>query len=192
MANSKSKCRHCKEYFDKDLMVKVPLGYFCCYDHATLHAMSKSEESKRKKEAKKTREQKKSLLTASDYIKKAQSAVNGYIRVRDYGKPCISCGGTPDQKIGGTMDAGHYRSRGAAGHLRFNTFNIHGQCVKCNRYNSGNAVDYRIMLIKKIGLDIVERLENDNKPRKFTIEYLERLQKVFLKRARHLKRLRDI
>ncbi len=38
--------------------------------------------------------------------------------------------GTPliSEKLGGGFDAGHYRSRGAAPHLRFYTLNIHGQC----------------------------------------------------------------
>jgi len=62
--------------------------------------------------------------------------------------------------------------------------------VKCNRYNSGNAVDYRIRLIDKIGVDRVERLECDNAPKSFDIDYLKRLQKIFLKRSRHLKKLR--
>jgi hypothetical protein len=94
----------------------------------------------------------------------------------------------PSDKLGGSFDAGHYRSRGSASHLRFNLLNIHKQCVKCNRFKSGNAVDYRIELIKRIGLENVEKLESDNKPRKFTIEYLKRLKKIFNKRARfHLK-----
>ena len=83
------------------------------------------------------------------------------------------------------MDAGHYRSRGSAGHLRYNVFNIHAQCVKCNRFGSGNAVDYRIELIKRIGLDRVERIENDNQYRKFTIDYLKRVKQIFNKRARY-------
>ena len=192
MANSKRKCRHCADYFDASKMVKVPLGYFCTYSHAADHATDKVKVSRKRQELKVKIEKKKSLLTVSDWIKKAQAAVNAYIRIRDFGKPCISCGGMPEQKQGGTIDSGHYRSRGAAGHLRFNVFNINGQCVKCNRYNSGNAVDYRIRLIKKIGTERVERLENDNQPRKFTTEYLERLQKLFLRRARHLKKIKDL
>ena len=58
-------------------------------------------------------------------------AVNKYIRLRDVGKECISCG-TPlvAEQLGGGFDVGHYRSRGAAPHLRFYTLNIHGQCKK--------------------------------------------------------------
>lgn len=192
MANSKRKCRYCGVYDDVQEMIKVPLGYFCSYEHASSHAIEKSKAVKAKKDRKQVAEKKKSLLTVRDWIKKAQVAVNAYVRLRDQGKPCVSCGSMPESKIGGSVDAGHYRSRGAASHLKFNLYNINGQCVKCNRYNSGNAVDYRVSLINKFGIDIVERLENDNEPKKFTIEYLERLQKVFLKRARHLKKLRGL
>jgi len=190
MANAKKRCRYCKEYKEAETMLKVPLGVFCDFSHASKYGIEKSQ-AKRTKEVKRDiRQKKETLLTARDWIKKAQAAVNSYVRLRDEGKACISCGSYPEQKAGGTIDAGHYRSRGAAGHLRFNLFNIHSQCVKCNRYNSGNAVDYRIRLIEKIGVDRVEKLECDNAPKSFTIDYLSRLQKIFLKRSRHLKKLR--
>ncbi|VEB00995.1 bacteriophage Lambda NinG protein [Klebsiella pneumoniae] len=70
---------------------------------------------------------------------------------------------------GSAIDASHYRSRGAASHLKFNVFNVHSACTRCNRQLSGNAVEYRIRLIERIGLDRVERLETDNEPRRFDI-----------------------
>lgn len=184
MANSKRKCKHCKDYFPAENGIKTPVGFFCTMDHAAEFAKSKSKSTREKAERKSRAIRKEKLKTAGDHIKEAQTAVNKYIRARDKNKPCISCGSTPENKFGGTMDAGHYRSRGAASHLRFNLLNIHAQCVKCNRFNSGNAVDYRINLIKKIGLDLVESLEQDNEPRKFTIDYLKRIKKIFNKRAR--------
>jgi hypothetical protein len=138
------------------------------------------------------KERKQKLKTLSDYNKEAQAAVNAYIRARDFGKPCISCGSMPEQKRGGTMDAGHYRSRGAASHLRFNVLNIAGQCVRCNRYNSGNAVDFRIGLIERIGVELVEKLESDNEPRKFDVDYLKRVKRIFNKRARWYKKRRGV
>lgn len=190
--NSKKRCRYCKEFKAVDTMLKVPLGVFCGFSHASKYGIEKSQ-AKRKKEAnRKARSAKETLLTARDWTKKAQSSVNAYIRLRDEGNPCISCGSRPKNKAGGTIDAGHYRSRGAAGHLRFNLFNIHSQCVKCNRYNSGNAVDYRIRLIEKIGVERVERLECDNNIRTFTLCYLMRVHKLFLKRTRHLKKIRAL
>lgn len=192
MANSKRKCKHCKSYEPAERGVRTPAGWFCSIEHAREYAQTKAQQKKSKAiaTAKKEREvsdrkRKEALKTAGDYIKEAQTAVNRYVRARDYGKPCICCGAVMDwHKPGGAVDSGHYRSRGAAGHLRFNVFNIHAQSVKCNRFLSGNAVDYRINLIKKIGLDRVERLEQDNTHRKFTIDYLKRVKRIFTKRAR--------
>ena len=205
MANSKKKCRHCKEYSLVESGIHVPLGYFCGIEHAQLHGSAQSNKARATIEKKaaslqikkqkalksKIREAKESLKTAGDYIKEAQTAVNKYIRARDSGKPCISCGNLPAQKFGGTMDAGHYRSRGAAGHLRFNTLNIHSQCVRCNRYKSGNAVDYRLELIKRVGVNLVDRLEADNEPKRFNIDYLKRVKRIFNKRAKHVERIKS-
>jgi hypothetical protein len=190
----KRKCTGCKDHFPSEGMVKLPAGRFhtvdCAIRYAQEQQMKKATaDTKRAEKADRAqhRAAKECLKTVGTYIKEAQASVNRYIRLRDHNMPCISCGHAPSQKFGGTMDSGHYRSRGAAGHLRFNTFNIHGQCVKCNRYNSGNAVDYRLGLIERIGVDRVERLENDNVPRRFTIEYCKRLKKIFNKKARFTK-----
>jgi hypothetical protein len=175
------RCRCCRNLFEPYNSLQIACSPLCAI------AVSKTKAGKQHREKATradTRQRKEALKTAGDYIKEAQLAFNRYIRARDYGLPCVSCDATPEKKIGGTMDCGHYRSRGAAGHLRFNVFNACAQCVTCNRYKSGNAVDYRIELIRRIGLERVERLENDNKPRKFTIEYLKRLKAIFSKRAR--------
>ena len=198
MSNRKRKCTHCKEYHTRETEVLTPAGWFHIFDCAYAHANEKQEKAaakqlarmkaKTKEDTKKAarvhRKRKEKLKTVSDYIREAQACVNKYIRARDYGQSCISCGSNPEQKRGGTMEAGHYRSRGAASHLRFNTNNINLQCVKCNRYKSGNAVDYRLGLIRKIGIEKVEALESDNRPRKFSIEYLQRMKRVFSKKAR--------
>jgi hypothetical protein len=191
MANSKRKCKQCRNFVPVCDGVIMPIGFFCKVGHALDFANDKQQKARerqikasKQKERKDTRLRKESIKTAGEYIKEAQASINKYIRMRDHGRPCISCGSSPEQKIGGSMDAGHYRSRGSAGHLRFNVFNIHAQCVKCNRFGSGNAVDYRIELIKRIGFDRVERLEQDNEYRKFTIDYLKRAKRIFNKRAR--------
>lgn len=95
------------------------------------------------------------------YIKKsqptlialAQNHFNEYIRNRDEGKPCISCGRYYE------LQAGHYYSAGHYPELRFDENNVHGQCVHCNMYLSGNLIEYRKGLIKKIGEKEVERLD---------------------------------
>ncbi|EDN0929345.1 hypothetical protein CW085_23575, partial [Salmonella enterica subsp. enterica serovar Senftenberg] len=91
---------------------------------------------------------------------------------------------------GSAIDASHYRSRGAASHLKFNVFNVHSACTRCNRQLSGNAVEYRIRLIRRIGLERVERLESDNAPRRFDIPYLKRIKSIFTRKARALEKRR--
>lgn len=87
---------------------------------------------------------------------KAQAAFNSFIRIRDFGEPCISCGLYKE-----IVDAGHYRSVGAAPELRFDEDNCHGQCRECNGFKSGNQQAYRENLIEKIGADRVDALETE-------------------------------
>ena len=47
---------------------------------------------------------------------------------------------------------------------------MHAQCAPCNNHLSGNAIDYRINLIKKIGIDGVKLLEGPNDPAKYNRE----------------------
>lgn len=198
--NSKRKCAYCKERKPAATMFIRGTQAFCSKEHYIEYQVGnkdklvkKGRQIKRKDIA----ERKKKLKSVNDYAAEAQAAVNLYIRIRDYNKPCISCGCSKVSVFGGYRgaggwDAGHYRSRGAAAHLRFNLLNIHKQCVKCNRDRSGNVVDYRIRLIERIGKSAVEAIESNNKPRKFTIEYLERVKRIFNRRARHYKKLRNL
>lgn len=171
------KCRVCKDSFNPWNSTQVVCSPKCAKDLA----IKKDQDKKRKQYIK----DKELLKTKSDYTKEAQAAFNSYIRIRDKGKKCISSGRQLiSSGIGGGYDCGHYRSVGSAPHLRFNVFNAHGQSKHDNRYLSGNAVDYRKGLIKRLGIDIVERLESDNEIRKYSIEDLKRVKKIFNKRAR--------
>lgn len=197
--NSKRKCTGCKERYPIDTMIQLPVGWFCrlqcSIDYATRRAQ-RARQRKRASDEKTARAnhliRRKALKTKSNWMKEAQSAFNTFIRIRDSNNRCISCGSNPVDIVGGNFDAGHYLSRGARPNLRFNTFNCHKQCVKCNRYLSGNIANYRINLIGRIGIERVERLENDHTTKKYTIEYLERIKTIFGKRARLYKKLRGI
>jgi hypothetical protein len=136
------------------------------------------------------RARKAALKTRSDYIKEAQAAVNRYCRLRDLyaGKGCVSCGSKPAERFGGAMDAGHFRSVGSAPHLRFLTSQIRSQCVKCNRYLSGNAVEYRKTLVAERGAEWVERLESLQGVEKWSVDYLIRLKKIAAKKTRRLEK----
>jgi hypothetical protein len=142
----------------------------------------KTAEKRRKKERQETRKAKERLKTRGDWAREAQAAVNSYIRARDKGKPCVSC----DKPDNGQHQrhASHFRSVGACSILRFNTFNIHASCATCNSTLSGNLLEYRIRLSKRLSPERVEWLECQNGLVKYEIDYLKRLKKIFNKRAR--------
>lgn len=125
----------------------------------------------------------------------AQTAFNYYIRVRDEGRNCHACGcllnNNDTRRAGSFVDASHYRSRGSAGHLRFNVFNCVTCCQHCNRERSGNIVRLRQGLIRRFGKPIVARLEKDHSQRRFDSSYLRRIKTVFNRRADHLLKLRS-
>ena len=134
---------------------------------------------------------KEKLKSRADHLREAQAAVNGYVRLRDAHLPCISCDSMPndnDLMTGSRWDAGHYRSVGACPELRFEPLNIHRQCVKCNRNLSGNAVEYRIRLVQRIGAETVAWLEGPHEPRKYTIEEIKTIKAEYRAKTRELKK----
>jgi hypothetical protein len=134
---------------------------------------------------------KEKLKGRADHLREAQSAVNEFVRLRDAHLPCISCDSVPsdhDLITGSRWDAGHYRSVGACPELRFEPLNIHRQCVKCNRNLSGNAVEYRIRLVLRIGADQVAWLEGPHEVRKYTVEEIKAIKSEYRVKTRELKR----
>lgn len=196
----KRKCRAdgCRNQF----IPERPFIVWCSDECGTKIALKKLgrakvlQEARRKRQAtqerRDTRERKEKLKARRDYVKEAQIAWNRYIRIRDYGRACASCGSMPEQRVGGSMDCSHYRSVGSAPHLRFNVFNAALACVKCNRYLAGNVVELRKALVIRFGIDRVEALESNNETRKFDVAYLKRLKSIFTVRANRLANLRGI
>jgi len=172
--------KSCRAEFTPRNMTHKCCGPVCAADHAMTERVRK-ERSERQEGLRR-------LQTRSDHIKAAQFAFNAFIRERDRlaGLPCISSG-KPLDWSGNNVDAGHYRSRGSAPHLRFNEDNVHAQSKQENRYNSGNAVDYRIGLIARIGLARVEALEADDAARKWSIEELQELKAHYKSKLKQLK-----
>lgn len=174
------KCKACGEKFQPRAALQVACSVPCAIQHG------------RKAQAKKvrteTRAAKVRLMTRSDWIKKAQVAFNRYIRLRDQHRPCICCGRplSAGGLTGGGYDAGHYRSVGSAPHLRFHEDNCHAQRKVCNQFGSGRAVDYRLGLIARIGVERVEALESDQQPRKYSIEELQGIERRYKALAREI------
>ena len=141
-----------------------PLQKACCPACArnfAAHIAEKKAACERRDDKARTRVALEALKTVPKLKKEAQFACNRWIRQRDADKPCISCGAPPPDLSGlhAGRDAGHYRSTGSADHLRFNPDNVHGQCVSCNRWGAGKAVEYRMGLLARIGPERTNALE---------------------------------
>ena len=134
---------------------------------------------------------KEKLKNRADHLREAQTAVNEYVRLRDAHLPCISCDSTPndnDLMTGSRWDAGHYRLVGACPELRFEPLNIHRQCVKCNRNLSGNAVEYRIRLVVRIGAERVAWLEGLHPACKYTVEEIKAIKSKYRAMTKEMKK----
>lgn len=93
-------------------------------------AKRKADNSKVEKSAKSELRQRKMEVKPIGYwMKRAQSAFNAWVRARDYGQPCISCG----RHHQGQHHAGHYRPAGSNPELRFEPDNCHLQCAPVTR-----------------------------------------------------------
>jgi hypothetical protein len=141
------------------------------------------EKTKEKAWKEKKQKMQQDLETVQDYIKMAQIIFNKYIRLRDKGQVCISC----QKPINGVSHASHYLSAGGHSNVRFNEDNVWVSCYKCNVMLSGNQVEYRKALIKKIGIERVEWLEdNGSIERKFTKEELKNLMQKYKLKCKEL------
>ena len=160
----------------------------CCSPPCAIKKATADRLAQAKQERADTRKRKAALQTIPELIKLTQRDFNGYIRFRDKagGFPCISSGRVLDWSSN-SVDAGHYRSVGAASHLRFDERNVHAQSKHDNQYKAGNVVDYRINLIQRIGIEAVEALEADNKPHKWTREELLGIRAEYKAKLKEMK-----
>ena len=129
----------------------------------------------RNKDKKELKERKEKLKSRSDWLREAQTVFNKWIRERDKGLACISCG----RNTGSKINAGHYLAVGSHPELRFNELNNHLQCEHCNTFLSGNQIQYRAGLIKKIGIEQVEWLEGPHEPKKYKIDEIKSIKETY-------------
>lgn len=174
-------CRQCKAKFAPARPLQAVCGPMC--------GLERAKKARVTAEKKQDRVKRESLKTIPQLIAEAQKEFNAFIRERDRlaGYPCISSG-RPLDWSGNSVDAGHYRSTGAASHLRFDEDNVHAQSKHDNQYLAGNAVDYRLNLIKRIGLARVERLEASNEPIKWDRDTLRQIKTIYRAKTRELKK----
>ncbi len=194
MANSKKKCKGCKDFGLVADGMPTKFGFFHNLECMKIE-IDRINERKRKKAKKdfnkETRRMKESIKTKGEHTADAQKEFNRWIRLRDIklyadqglSVVCISC-----QKWPKKMNAGHYKSAGGNPELRFEPLNCSLQCEYCNTSLSANLTNYRINLIEKIGLDKVEWLEGPHEPKKYTIDEIKEIKAKYRKLANELEK----
>lgn len=129
----------------------------------------------------------------------AEKHFNTFIRYRDtdangFGR-CISSG-QPLRVPSHNAQAGHFYSGGKYPSLKFNEFNVNLQGKSDNYFNGGNENEYRRNLIKKIGLEEVEKLDlisaqckktNHKWDRFYLIEVIE----TYKEKSKQLKKMKN-
>lgn len=152
-------------------------------------ALAKKKAKEAKEERANDRKRKNALKKISEHEKATERVINRYVRLRDYYEGCISC--NKPWNWHGKWHASHYKSVGSNSKLRFHLWNIHKACDQCNWFKSGNIGEYTERLREKFGQDRVQWLEDrKNGSKEYSVEYLDRLRKVFLKKcARREKKL---
>lgn len=162
------KCKVCQEKFTPIQFAQTACGYKCAMIHSKNLKIAK--ELKEWKVEKKIMKDK--LKTLSEYEADAKKAFQHYIRLRDKDKPCISCGSIKATDWAG----GHFYSAGMYSGLMFDERNCHKQCNShCNKFLSGNLLEYRKGLIIRYGNEFVEALDkvsNEKRNYKYTKEEL--------------------
>ena len=175
---------------------------------AMAFAREKEDKKKRREFNKVTRERKEAIKTKPELEKAAQSAFNAYIRERDRGRPCPTCG-KPEEvveiqqgwKTGGAWDCGHILSVGSNPQLRFYSLNAMRQCKSCNggqkqaqRFGNDESISeaYEAAAGARWGPGHMERLRADQVARKYSKAQLRRMPAIFRRKARQLVKRRAV
>lgn len=148
------KCRACKQPFTTTRSLAVVCSVKCASTYATTERAARDRTRAVRQER---REYRAKAETPSRAAQKAQRVFNRWVRERDAGKPCISCGHPDDGSR--QRHASHYKPSGSNPALRFNPQNVNAACSICNNWKSGNLTGYRTGLIERYGLGAVECLE---------------------------------
>lgn len=184
-------CSVCKTKF----VPKESFQTWCAPDCAMVILKRKEQKKVRERKAiekverREIRAAKERIKSRAEYLKEAQAVMNRYVRLRDARLGCVSC--DKPATWPGQWHCSHFRSVGAAPHIRFNLWNMHKACSICNNHLSGNIAEYLPRLIERIGAERVEALQCDSRIVRYDIPYLKRLKAVFSKKCRRLERLRE-
>lgn len=177
------KCKVCKSEFAPRMSTAKVCSLECAQSLA-VSVRLKAAKVAQVKDRRETKVKLRELEPIAKLEKRAEAAVNAYVRVRDRDKGCISC--DKPANWDGQWHASHFRSVGAASAIRFHLWNIHKGCSICNHHLSGNIAAYTPRLVELIGQERVDWLKSQNQITRYSREYLERLRAVFAKKTRRL------
>jgi hypothetical protein len=156
----------------------------CCTDPDCAATMGRqiAEKAQRLRD----RQQKQAQKTPSQRMADTQKIFNAAVRARDAGLPCISCGRPANWD--GQWHASHFKSVGANSALRFNLWNVAKSCSVCNNHLSGNIDGYRSGIVSRYGQSRIDWLDSAPRVRRYSVEYLERLECVLKKLLKRWKK----
>lgn len=171
------------------------LGKMCCYASWLLTSengkikleKARLKVSKPRKEFESFKKEQKDRKNLTTLIESVKKVCHKYIRLRDKGKPCVSCQ-APYHK---DHQAGHFYKAELFSSIKFNEFNINGQCVQCNIRKEGNESQYRVNLSERIGLDKFQKLNDlakleKRKVHKWDREELKKIRSYYNQKIKEL------
>lgn len=176
---SRCKAKGCRVRF-----VKLSMNHRACSVECARIVVAQDKEDKARQETRLHRAKLADSKPLSHWLKLTEAVVNAYVRQRDEGQPCISCGTWETA----AWQAGHCLSVGAHPELRFDLDNIHRQCLRCNVHLSGNQAEYIRRLPEKIGVERVNRLLGPHPAAHYTREGLAQLRAEVRRMAKELER----
>jgi len=171
------RCKACKLSYTPTRPLQICCGYLC----AILLVKLKTD----KKARKALKDGREKLKSRKQREGEAKSAMQLYVRLRDYHLGCCSC--DKPASWDGQWHGSHFRPATNSA-TRFNLLNINKSCSQCNLHNHGALAGYEPKLVIKIGQDRVDWLKSQNHIVKYDIDYLRRIKAIFTRKARILKK----
>lgn len=166
--NKPKKCKNCGKQFNPFNSLQRACGAKC-----------ENELRTKKQQGKKMDRGKVKTASKAHYTQLASMAVNKFIRFRDRGKPCISCGA----KWRADFQAGHLFSGGGHSSVRFDELNINAQCVECNSGSNFDQGAYITELIRRTSAEEFEEMKaRAYEVKSYSIEELNRIVLTYKKK----------
>lgn len=167
-----AKCKQCGKQFTQFNSLNKVCGFKCAIELGKLKPVKINEKRVNSQLKKEAREK---LETYSQKVNKVKVIFQKWIRERDKNEPCISCGTTKASM----WHASHFKKAETFSGVIFNELNVWRACSKCNVFLNGNELKYRENLVKKLGLKIVEDLEelaDKTRTYKYTSDELQQIK----------------